>query len=95
MQACGELPVLWVLPGLSWMCPVGGDTGANGEMSSPPLSGPLSFPMALKHRLDRKDGSGRAVLGPGGLVWLHRGEDFGGEVQVLLIWGPNTWGSKP
>lgn len=43
------------------------------------LCAPLSFLMALKHRLDRTDGAGRVVLGPGGPVWLDRGEDFGGK----------------
>lgn len=71
---------------------MGGDTGANGEMSSPPLSVPLSFLMALKHRLDRKDGSGRAVLGPGGLVWLHRGEDFRGRGTGAAYMGSQHMG---
>lgn len=67
-----------------------GDTGANEEMSLP-LCAPLSFLMTLKHRLDRTDRWGReSGVGPGGLVWLNRGEDFGVEVHVLLTRGPST-----
>lgn len=41
--------------------------------------------MALKHRLDRTDRWGReSGVGPGGLVWLDRGEDFGVEVHICL-----------